>query len=40
MGDEQKADELLDAMLKHDDSQIWAYFGYLAAVSERLMKKK
>lgn len=39
-GNPQKADELLEDLLKQDDTEIWAYFGYLAAVAEGLMGKK
>ena len=39
-GDEAKADELLNDLLSQDNSEIWAYFGYLAAVAEGVMRKK
>lgn len=39
MGDPKKADELLEDLLSKDDTEIWAYFGYLAAVAEGRMRK-
>ena len=39
-GNTAKADELLQDLLSADDSEIWAYFGYLAAVAEGKLTKK
>ena len=39
-GSVERADELLAELLNQDDTEIWSYFGYLAAVADGLMGRK
>ena len=39
-GDAKRADEMLNKLLSVEDTELWAYFGYLATVAEMKMQKK
>ena len=39
-GDAKRADEMLNKLLSVEDTELWAYFGYLATVAEMKMRKK